>query len=228
VTRTGRWKHSFLKAFAETGNVTVAAGVANIHRGTVYEAREKDKAFATAYDDALAQAADRLEAEARRRALHLLVLAALAEKAADPRALARPVHHTNAAGDVAGVLRYAPLAGDEAARRGAHRQGAAFYRMALRHTECLGSRARAVLLEKLAGESALSGQHKEALEANAQALRAPTRLYDFALRDNEIVAIAKNPGDLLPVRALVDPDSYPTAWSSVRRIKESFRILVQE
>lgn len=107
--------------------------------------------------------------ESRRRALHARVLEALAGQAADAKALSRMEHHADAAGDAVSVLRYAPLAGDEAGRRSAHRQGAAFYRTALRYADGVSPRDRAVLLKKLASESELSGRGDEALEANARA-----------------------------------------------------------
>jgi DNA-binding CsgD family transcriptional regulator/tetratricopeptide (TPR) repeat protein len=107
--------------------------------------------------------------EVRRRALHAQVLEMLSGGVVDARTLSRLVHHADAAGDAADVLRYAPLAGEEASRRGAHRQGAAFYRTALRYAEGADPRDRAVLLEKLASESVLSGRGDEALDANARA-----------------------------------------------------------
>jgi len=107
--------------------------------------------------------------ELKRRALHARVLEVLAGNAADSKMLSRVVHHADAAGDASSVLRYAPLAGEEAGRRGAHRQGAAFYRTALRYADSVSPRERAILLEKLASESRLSGRGDEALEANARA-----------------------------------------------------------
>ena len=107
--------------------------------------------------------------ELRRRALHMRVLAVLSGNSSDARTLPRLVHHADAARDAASVHRYAPLAGEEASRRGAHRQGAEFYRVALRYADDVTPRDRAALLEKLAAESALSGRGNEALEANARA-----------------------------------------------------------
>ncbi|MGH9719683.1 MAG: LuxR C-terminal-related transcriptional regulator [Bryobacteraceae bacterium] len=107
--------------------------------------------------------------EDRRRALHARVLELLAGNSADAKMLSRLVHHADAAVDVTAIVRYAPLAGEEAARCGAHRQAAAFYRTALRYADAVAPRARAWLLEKLAAESALSGCGDEALEANARA-----------------------------------------------------------
>ena len=59
----------FLKALAETGSVTVAVSVAGISRSRCYAHRKVDTAFAAAWDEAEEVAADRLEDEARRRAI---------------------------------------------------------------------------------------------------------------------------------------------------------------
>ena len=59
----------FLKALSETGSVTTAAEVAGTSRTRIYELRKADPAFATAWEEAEEIAADRLEDEARRRAL---------------------------------------------------------------------------------------------------------------------------------------------------------------
>jgi hypothetical protein len=72
MARTGRWKKPFLKALAETGNVSIACKVARVERSTAYDHQNEkhamyDAAFAKAWSDALETAADILEAEARRR-----------------------------------------------------------------------------------------------------------------------------------------------------------------
>jgi hypothetical protein len=59
----------FLDALSETGSVTTAVEVAGTSRTRVYELRKADPAFATAWEEAEEIAADRLEDEARRRAL---------------------------------------------------------------------------------------------------------------------------------------------------------------
>jgi hypothetical protein len=59
----------FLKALAETGSVATSAAVAGTSRTRVYELRKTDPAFASAWEDAEEIAADRLEKEARRRAI---------------------------------------------------------------------------------------------------------------------------------------------------------------
>jgi hypothetical protein len=59
----------FLKALSDTGSVSAAVAVAGTSRTRVYELRKADSAFASAWEDAEEIAADRLEEEARRRAM---------------------------------------------------------------------------------------------------------------------------------------------------------------
>jgi predicted ThiF/HesA family dinucleotide-utilizing enzyme len=59
----------FLRALAGTGNVTTAVAVAGTSRSRVYELRKTNGAFAAGWDEAEEIAADRLEEEARRRAV---------------------------------------------------------------------------------------------------------------------------------------------------------------
>ena len=62
-------QQKFLEALAATGSVTTAVGAAGTSRTRVYELRKADPDFANAWQDAEDTAADRLEEEARRRAL---------------------------------------------------------------------------------------------------------------------------------------------------------------
>jgi hypothetical protein len=59
----------FLEALSDTGSVTTAVAVAGTSRTRVYELRKADPAFATAWNESEEIAADRLEDEARRRAI---------------------------------------------------------------------------------------------------------------------------------------------------------------
>jgi hypothetical protein len=68
LTRRRDWKPIFLKALAESGNVTIAARQAKVGRTLVYETERADPAFKEAWLNALEEAADLLEEEARRRA----------------------------------------------------------------------------------------------------------------------------------------------------------------
>jgi hypothetical protein len=69
VNLTQTRQKCFLKALSETGSVSTAAAVAGTSRTRVYELRKADPAFASAWEEAEEIAADRLEDEARRRAL---------------------------------------------------------------------------------------------------------------------------------------------------------------
>jgi len=57
------WKRPFLAALAETSNVARAAKLAEISTSTVYETRRKNRAFAKAWQAALAEGYDNLEME---------------------------------------------------------------------------------------------------------------------------------------------------------------------
>ena len=59
----------FLESLSTGGIVTDAAKVAGFSREYAYEVRKKDEVFAMLWDDAIEQATDLLEKEARRRAL---------------------------------------------------------------------------------------------------------------------------------------------------------------
>lgn len=63
------WAEYFLLSLSECGNVTQAAKDAGISRMTAYRHRERDAEFAEAWDDAVEEGTDALEAEARRRAM---------------------------------------------------------------------------------------------------------------------------------------------------------------
>ncbi|WP_194299166.1 hypothetical protein [Acetobacter sicerae] len=59
----------FLAHLRETANVSASARVALRDRSTLYQWRETDAAFSAAWDDAIDEATDALEQEARRRAI---------------------------------------------------------------------------------------------------------------------------------------------------------------
>jgi hypothetical protein len=63
-----RWVKGFLTALSTTGNVRAACEAVRIDRSTAYRLRDDDEPFAAQWADALDEAADLLEEEARRRA----------------------------------------------------------------------------------------------------------------------------------------------------------------
>lgn len=69
MPRRAVWKKPFLEVLRRTANVTLAARQIGISKVTAYNARHKSEKFAAEWDEAIDQAVDLLEAEARRRAL---------------------------------------------------------------------------------------------------------------------------------------------------------------
>lgn len=63
------WRAAFLLALSKTGNVSDACRASKKSRSWAYEQREADESFKRAWDEAMDQAVDALEAEARRRAV---------------------------------------------------------------------------------------------------------------------------------------------------------------
>ena len=63
------WTDAFLTHLAECGILTDAAAAAGVDRSTVFRRRQTDKEVAQAVDEAIDMAADKLEREARRRAI---------------------------------------------------------------------------------------------------------------------------------------------------------------
>lgn len=103
----------------------------------------------------------------RARVLHRKMLQSLVDHGAD---LERLAHHATLAQDAAAVLKYAPLAANEAARLGAHREAAAHLSAALRFETFLDTMQRAILLERHAQESSLANQTRTAIASAIQAL----------------------------------------------------------
>lgn len=67
----GDWIPAFLSTLGNTCNVRASCQVAGIARSKVYDRRDKDKAFARAWRDALEDGIEVLEAAARQRALSI-------------------------------------------------------------------------------------------------------------------------------------------------------------
>lgn len=63
------WISPFLEQLTATGNVSLSASSAGTTTSAVYALKRRDADFAAAWDQALEDAADTLEAEARRRAV---------------------------------------------------------------------------------------------------------------------------------------------------------------
>jgi hypothetical protein len=66
---TPQKRAEFVEQLFEHGNVTVAARAIGVSRASLYEARERDEAFAAEWDNAVQSYCDLLEYEADRRAM---------------------------------------------------------------------------------------------------------------------------------------------------------------
>ena len=114
----------------------------------------------------------------RRVALHRGALDALTARGGDEHDFARLAHHSEAAGDVRGVLRWAPQAAERAASSGAHREAAAQYGRALRFADGVSLETRGELLQRRADECFMTDQFAQAIEAQQAALECHRRLGD--------------------------------------------------
>lgn len=63
------WTKAFLTTLRKSGNVSQSARSAKIARRTAYARREIDEEFKAAWDEAIEEATDDLEEEARKRAI---------------------------------------------------------------------------------------------------------------------------------------------------------------
>ena len=68
VTAISAWRGAFIERLRATGNVTLAARGAGVSRQEVYKARNRNKTFRRLWNEALEEAVDLLDGEARRRA----------------------------------------------------------------------------------------------------------------------------------------------------------------
>jgi DNA-binding CsgD family transcriptional regulator len=110
----------------------------------------------------------------RLQSLHAKVLAVLDDSPGIPPA--RLVHHAARARNAEQVLRYAPVAADQAAAVGAHREAASHYGIALAFAQNISDDKRVHLLERLSYECHLTGQQERAIEAQRSALEIWRRL----------------------------------------------------
>ncbi|HLQ13493.1 MAG TPA: AAA family ATPase [Steroidobacteraceae bacterium] len=158
----------------------------------------------------------------RARAMHEGLLQALVERRAD---LTRIVHHAAGADNAAAVLEYAPLAGKEAARLGAHREAAAHLGVALRFGATLPAANRGELLELRAEECSVTNQAIEAIASANEALllwrelgniEAQARVLSFLSPEYRVVGDKQQAEDsVVAAIALLEPlpPSVHLAWA---------------
>jgi DNA-binding CsgD family transcriptional regulator len=92
--------------------------------------------------------------------------------------LARLVHHAEAAGDRAAIMRYAPAAGTYAASLGAHREAAAYYSLALTGVDGLEPLERGELYLIHAHEAFLNDYFPATIVSGRQAIESFRRAGD--------------------------------------------------
>jgi DNA-binding CsgD family transcriptional regulator len=137
--------------------------------------RHEDGALAFRHELARRAVEESLSPE-RRRALHARCLTLLRDGPRGAPDYARLVHHAEGADDTAAVLELAPLAGDNAAASGAHREAARHYARALLRGNALPPEARVTLYERFAYECYLTDRIADAIEAQREALALGRRL----------------------------------------------------
>jgi DNA-binding CsgD family transcriptional regulator len=136
-----------------------------------------------------------------RVALQRRALDVLASPPSGEPDVSRLAYHANAAGDTAALRHFAPLAAEQAARLGAHREALAHYRLAFAAAGSSALEERADLYERYAFEGFVTGNFVEALEAQetacalrheigdplqeGDALRALSRVLRFIGRTSE-------------------------------------------
>ncbi|MHB8723048.1 MAG: helix-turn-helix transcriptional regulator [Steroidobacteraceae bacterium] len=104
----------------------------------------------------------------RLQSLHEKVLAVLEARPNIPAA--RLAHHASCAHDAEAVRRFAPLAADQAASVGAHREAASHFEVMVPYADDLAPTDRARLLEQLSYECYLTGRYARASEVRRVAL----------------------------------------------------------
>jgi DNA-binding CsgD family transcriptional regulator/tetratricopeptide (TPR) repeat protein len=107
--------------------------------------------------------------EARRQSLHAKVLTILTPRPGI--AAARLAHHADSSRNTEALLRYAPIAGAQAALVGAHREAVSHYQAALQYANSLTPEDRASLNERLSYECYLTGENERAVETRLCALQ---------------------------------------------------------
>jgi DNA-binding CsgD family transcriptional regulator/tetratricopeptide (TPR) repeat protein len=122
----------------------------------------------------------------RKIGLHRRAFAALLEPQTGAVDVARLAHHAEMAGDVAGVLRFAPAAASRATEQGSYREAAAQYARALRFGDSLTPGERAELLENQARACYITDQYDTGISALEDALRCRRALGD-ALKEGDVL-----------------------------------------
>ena len=153
----GRAELRLLGAGADDAEAAARSGIVRVEQAHLVFRHELAR---RAIEDSLS--------DARRMPVHRQILERLLE--ANERSFARLAHHAAGARDAAAILRYAPLAAEEAAKAGAHHEAAAHYRTALQYSGEVSDLEHAALLDALSYECYLTERLAEALERRGEVL----------------------------------------------------------
>jgi DNA-binding CsgD family transcriptional regulator/tetratricopeptide (TPR) repeat protein len=161
----GRAELGLIDADDETLEAAAGSGIVRIAGGAICFRHELTR---RAIEDSVS--------DLQRAPMHRAILGRLIERG-EP-SLARLAHHAAGARDAEAILRFAPLAANEAAKAGAHSEAAAHLRKALEVSCKTDEAQRAGLLESLAYECYLTEQHEEALACRIEAREIRRRMGD--------------------------------------------------
>jgi DNA-binding CsgD family transcriptional regulator/tetratricopeptide (TPR) repeat protein len=137
--------------------------------------RDEDGSIAFRHELARRALEDSLS-EARRQNLHAKVLAILTPLPGI--SAARLTYHAHGSRNTDALLRYAPIAGAQAASVGSHREAVSHYRVALQYANNLEPEEHASLNERLSYECYLTGENERAVETRLRALEIWRRAGD--------------------------------------------------
>ncbi|KQY86466.1 MULTISPECIES: AAA family ATPase [Roseateles] len=169
-------------------------------------------------------------------ALHRRCLLALQAPDAPHADAARLVHHAAGADDAAAIRQFAPMAAQEAARRGAHREAAAHWRLAADRAATAAGRAHS--LEQHSIQVQMVGELEQAMAARRQAVAlwleageaAQAAVSQSRLALLLVMAGRSAEGDvaLEQARALLPAGAATDAALLVQRAAAGLRMLVQD
>jgi DNA-binding CsgD family transcriptional regulator/tetratricopeptide (TPR) repeat protein len=146
-------------AFAQLDECLASGVLVEAHGGVAFR-----------HDLARIAIADSLSPQ-RRHVVHRAALAALLTTQTVEGNEARLAHHAEGAGDAKRVLELAPRAAEHASAVGAHREAAAQYARALRHSHGLDDESQGVLLHRRAYACYLVGEFDTAVSAEQEAVQ---------------------------------------------------------
>jgi DNA-binding CsgD family transcriptional regulator len=127
----------------------------------------------------------------QRKVLHKRALTVLAEPPINPNMLAALAFHADQAGDTDAVIRYGPVAAEQASALGANRQAADLYALVLRHASAVPCGQKATWLERHAFSSYLCGLADAALASWHEAIALRHDLGDRLAEGEDLIGLSR-------------------------------------